>query len=259
MSIIDDPLFVQPPNDAKIWRYMDISKLVSILNTGSLFFPRADRFSDAWEGSVSLNDVIAFYDTVAGGQEKEEERKRLKDNHRRAFSGFRRHTYISCWHENSGESDAMWKLYLKSDEGIALQTSFGRLHRQLETCPREIRLGKVKYLDYRRESIPGSTPIGHAYVVGQFAPFIHKRAGFVHEAEVRAIFQDRYETVDDRSEAEDGLPIKVNIEELVEGVYLAPLTKKWFRDSVQSILDRFGINRQVHQSQFDELPPCYFS
>jgi hypothetical protein len=31
MPIEDHPLFEQPPDDAKLWRYMDVPKLVSIL------------------------------------------------------------------------------------------------------------------------------------------------------------------------------------------------------------------------------------
>jgi hypothetical protein len=52
MPIVADPLFEQPPDDARIWRYIDISKLVSLLTTNALFFARADRFTDTWEGSV---------------------------------------------------------------------------------------------------------------------------------------------------------------------------------------------------------------
>jgi hypothetical protein len=42
MPITDHNLFEQPPEHAKLWRYMDVSKLVSLLATRTLFFPRAD-------------------------------------------------------------------------------------------------------------------------------------------------------------------------------------------------------------------------
>jgi len=34
---------------------------------------------------------------------------------------------INCWHMNDHESAAMWKLYLKSDEGIAIQSTYRKL------------------------------------------------------------------------------------------------------------------------------------
>ncbi len=61
MPIEDHPLFEQPPDDAKLWRYMDVPKLVSILvinpsprikswTPASSFFAGAGRFGDTWEG-----------------------------------------------------------------------------------------------------------------------------------------------------------------------------------------------------------------
>ena len=37
--------------DTKIWRYMDFTKFVSLLETRSLFFVRADSFTDPFEGT----------------------------------------------------------------------------------------------------------------------------------------------------------------------------------------------------------------
>ena len=34
---------------------------------------------------------------------------------------------INCWHMNDHESAAMWKLYLKSNEGIAVQSTYETL------------------------------------------------------------------------------------------------------------------------------------
>jgi hypothetical protein len=256
MAILNDPLLEQPPLDAKIWRYMDFSKLVRLLSTSSVFFARADTFDDSWEGSISPNDVSARAAAIARIEESEEKQQRLIDDCRNAFEGFRRHTYISCWHENPGESDAMWKLYLKSGEGIALQTSFGRLKGELGKAQRLIHLGRIKYADYKKTSIPGATPrlIGPHLTIGPFGPFTHKRLGFSHEQEVRAIFQDSYTFIDDPPEKERGVEIEVNIEELVEDVYVAPRTPGWFRDAVQSALEKFGINKKVHPSEFDDGP-----
>jgi hypothetical protein len=258
MPIVNDTLFEHPTDGARVWRYMDVSKLVSFLDTRTLFFARADRFDDKWEGSVSPNDVDAWNELVARDEESQEDREKLIQHYRSAFPGFRRHTYISCWHENDGESAAMWKLYLKSDEGIALQTSFGRLRHELNESARRIHLGRVQYIDYTKELTLGGTPhlVGRSYMLGPFAPFIQKRLGFSHEKEIRGVFQDAWKNPDDPSEAQHGLPIAVNVEELVEGVYVAPGTQGWLRSAVQSILKRFGIDQDVHSSEFDGPPVC---
>jgi hypothetical protein len=237
---------------------MDVSKLVSFLDTRTLFFARADSFGDTWEGAISPSDFDAWNEMVVRNEENHEDRKKLIQNYRGAFRGFRRHTYISCWHQNEGESAAMWKLYLKSGEGVALQSSFGRLRRELDGADRRIHLGKVRYIDYKKRATPAGTPhlIGRCYMLGQFAPFIYKRLGFSHENEIRGVFQDAWERPGDPSEAQRGLPITVNVRELVEGVYVAPGTQGWLRDAVQSVLRRFGIDREVRPSEFDEPPIC---
>lgn len=40
-----------PPKDAILWRYMDFVKFISLLETNTLFFARADKLGDPFEGS----------------------------------------------------------------------------------------------------------------------------------------------------------------------------------------------------------------
>src|ERR1017187_2968717 len=48
---------------------------------------------------------------------------------------FNSRALISCWHENEGESVAMWKLYVSGREGVAIKTTVGRLERALTAKP----------------------------------------------------------------------------------------------------------------------------
>lgn len=50
----EHPIFIPPVNpDIKLWRYIDFTKLVSLLSREQLFFSRADKFADPFEGSAS--------------------------------------------------------------------------------------------------------------------------------------------------------------------------------------------------------------
>jgi hypothetical protein len=49
----DHPLLSPPPDDAVLWRYMDFTKFVSLLETSALFFCRPDQLGDPFEGSIS--------------------------------------------------------------------------------------------------------------------------------------------------------------------------------------------------------------
>lgn len=47
-------LFIEPQDqNAKIWRYIDFTKFVSLIDSQELFFARADKFDDPFEGSFS--------------------------------------------------------------------------------------------------------------------------------------------------------------------------------------------------------------
>lgn len=84
---------------------------------------------------------------------------------------------INCWHMNEHESAAMWKLYLKSNEGIAVQSSYNKL-RDCIIDDEQVLVGMVKYLDYEAEHIdPGNI----------LSAFVYKRKSFEHEREVRAL------------------------------------------------------------------------
>ena len=60
--------------------------------------------------------------------------------------GFKGHYYVSCWHINQHENDAMWKAYTCSSRSVAIRTTFAALR----TClPSYVDIGIVRYLDYR--------------------------------------------------------------------------------------------------------------
>src|SRR5688500_1276653 len=125
--------FHPPEPDAWLWRYMDFTKLLWILDRKCLFFTRADRLSDAWEGSAPTPNReryrSLFSDKIPQPFVEEYTRKisLIKE-------GMRRHTYINCWHENSCESAAMWKLYLQAGQGIAIRTRLDRFKACFERC-----------------------------------------------------------------------------------------------------------------------------
>ncbi len=55
------PAFTPPDNvDVKLWRYMDLTRFVSMLEEKGVLFTRADLFDDKFEGTMSkpLHDFL---------------------------------------------------------------------------------------------------------------------------------------------------------------------------------------------------------
>ena len=66
----------------------------------------------------------------------------------------RRFVLISCWHENPYESEAMWKLYSRETDGIAVKTNFGSFKQSLISNTSTY-VGRVNYINYESDFIAG--------------------------------------------------------------------------------------------------------
>ena len=53
----EHPEFHSPPSEAVLWRYMDFTKFVSLLDRQALFFARSDKLGDPFEGSFPRGNL----------------------------------------------------------------------------------------------------------------------------------------------------------------------------------------------------------
>lgn len=244
-------LFKSPSDSDALWRYMDFTKFIQLLESSSLFFNRADKFEDSFEGRHPKASVQQFSSSyreflLAGGCDDEMAERCTKASVDGLASN-RSITGINCWHKNEHESAAMWKLYLRSNEGVAIKTTFARLKSSFIEESHEILVGVVKYMDFEKN---------HIDFTNIFSPFLHKRLSFEHEKEVRAIVWRSDLLNFSPEKANDlfpyGMNVKCDLSILVEQVYVAPTAPAWFKDLVKSALSRFNINAPVNQSSLDE-------
>lgn len=144
------------------------------------------------------------------------------------------------------ESDAMWKLYMK-DAGIAIQTTHERLKASMAADnDHKVYIGTVRYIDYDSEGIPEGNSLW---------PFVHKRASFRHQGEVRAIIRTAIPFGEESGPPPaHGIAVPVNIDMLVEQVFVAPKTEPWVVQVIQSLLGHYGLHREVQPSALSEDP-----
>lgn len=241
------PVFEAPvePN-VKVWRYMDFTKFISILETNGLFFSRADLLGDPYEGSTSHFNKTAWPEVYKG-------KIPLASLH--AASGHnkwqREWTFVNCWHMNEFESAAMWSLYAKTNQAVAIQSTYALLHAGL---PNYVYVGTVKYIDYKSEWLPEGNI---------FYPFVHKRREFAHERELRAVWSDLPKTLDPNSKdtiydirpnSNSGRNVCIDIPAVVQNVYVAPTSPAWFRELVVNVIARYKLSIPVAPSAIDEPP-----
>ncbi len=159
---------------------------------------------------------------------------------------------MNCWHMNEYESAAMWKVYSTTNESVCLQASFAQLREALDG---DVYIGITKYISYDPDKIPAGNT---------FWPLMHKRRSFEYERELRAVWTK----IDKISEAgpavasgheyrpapETTVWKRVNLESLVENVFISPTAKSWFTDLVKGMLARYGISLPVRQSDLAAEP-----
>ena len=219
---------------------MDVTKFVSLLATKTLYFTRADQLGDPWEGAQSPPTVALSEKTLKNVLGPDDAFLEIAGRAKNC-KAVRKQTFISCRDRNEQESAAMWKLYLKSDEGIAVRTTSKGLKEAIIYDP-PFYIGQIAYIDYT-QLILGNNPL---------LPFLHKRKSFEHECEVRAVVYGPEAKVLDTSVK--GLVVQVNLDLLVEEVFVAPHTPAWIVQVVKSVMDKFGLDRCVNQSSLSKDP-----
>lgn len=247
------PAFEEPDTpDAKIWRYMEFPKFISVLHSGSLHFARGDRFEDPYEGM--LTDFIA-----KNIRASDEETFRM---HHQAHLNGKLDTYINCWHVSDHESAAMWELYGRRKAGIAIQSTFNALTDAFSCVPEEIHIGLVRYGDehLRGDSMPNG-----------FSFWLTKRKSFEHEHELRAlIWRPRNLAVGVMVRTEGkwgvvgyppaattdtplGIAINVRLETLVHQIVLSPDTPDWLAQTIRGVVGKYGHTFPIHKSTLHEI------
>jgi hypothetical protein len=123
----------------------------------------------------------------------------------------------------------------------------------LEEKPK-VSIGKVCYLNYNNDSIPWGTDGLKIY-----KPFMYKRRSFEHEREIRAIVfvsnNDKSNIKDyvmeydgEKNEIMSGIYVPVSMGLLIEKIYVFPGAPKWFFDLVKSVSNKYGLDKEVTQS-----------
>ncbi len=141
---------------------MSLAKLVSLLTTESLYFASLASMEDSYEGALPAhllkNSVIRSWQQAIQTE-----------------------TFVSCWHEETVESDSLWRIYALKEESVAVRTTVGSLRSALPTemlidgQAHRLSPHRVLYVDPHGFSRPDPHPA------------LYKRHYFQTEQEIRAV------------------------------------------------------------------------
>ncbi|KAF2081352.1 DUF2971 domain-containing protein [Flavobacterium sharifuzzamanii] len=221
IKLPDDP-------DTIVWKYLDLSKFLDLLLSKKLFMSRSDKFEDQYEGTFS--------------EPTYEEIKKLAADNPEFLNYYKTHrekVAISSWHINEYESFAMWQIFTKNNEGLAIQSTIRRLQKAVKPENNfDQYIGEVNYIDYKKEYIPFDD---------LFFPFLFKRKSFQYEREVRILS----DTSKSEIKLNDGLKINVDINQLIEKIYIHPKSENWYKKLVIELVERLGFGFEIEKSDLE--------
>lgn len=232
--------YIKEVENVKIWRYMDVSKFIALLHSESLFFSNINNFNDKYEGSYALENIesrnrLGYFGVI------DEQFQKARDLNKK----LRETMHVNCWHMNDHESEAMWKLYLNNDLGIVIQSTVDKLKKSLENADENVHIGKISYIDYSKDLVPEK---------GMWGTFFYKRESFKHEQELRAIVCKGYEPEDIPENERHGTSVLIDLESLVEKIYISPDSQGWYDEVIRSVINKYGFKFNVVPSQMNNEP-----
>ena len=249
--------------DQQVCRYLDFPRLLSLLLSSKLPFIQPDSFGDTWEGMPNLNDSKLLLTTSLELRPKP----------------LLQHYAVSCWHMHPNESAAMWDKY--ASKGFLIQSSVGRLIDSLVDTDHKLMVGRVMYRN------PGTTDW-----VSDFPKCLfQKREEYFHEDEFRivitlsteercaidqckkndcdgwgivqtnkdefSLLRARYRTATFNGihPLKNGLPVAIDLDRLIDAIYISPSLPDWVEETLKVLLERLGIEKVVISSNFGQPHP----
>lgn len=265
--------------EAYLWRYVDIHKFLSFINTRTIYLTRLDKFEDNREG-ISLSHLYTLHlkthidnspifdimrqhhniDSLGGTMNRfDDELKKVQKSN-----------FANCWvlEPNNTESVAMWNLY-SSPNSLAIKIKYkdfkeAFLRNELEghKSNRKIICSPVKYINFQNPT----------YEESQLAPedsvFI-KDISFKHENEFRIILKEPLRDIPEvnykegiyRKSIENlhnqffnypGINLELNnFSEYPFEIVHHPKSQEWAKKNIEKIMKLSGINFKVSNSSLD--------
>lgn len=269
MPIVTEPHPAIPkaPADCTLWRFMSVTKFVSLLSAETLVFPQVALLAsrDPKEGQfTNLDHQIASQidqdDTVAeqvgkhiGGDKPLDIKtvRRIAGERLLSFyneMGPKTH-YVSCWNMSDHEPAQLWSMYASETDGVAIKSSIPKISKALSNAEQKIYLGSIKYQNYDHVQMP---------VGNLFFPIYHKRIEFINEQELRLCILHHQDGGDFRYDGESNyatfdhyppvISVPCDLKELISEIIVAPFADPWVVDAIENLVAKYELSAPVRRS-----------
>jgi len=222
-------------DEQKIWRYMDLTKFIHLITHEYIYFHKVSEFQDKYEGSLTPLDLEKCSPSIA----------EMTRSQRDWF-------YVSCWHINDYESNAMWNIYGKNSDCLAIQTDYKTLTNCFkEIYNDEVEFSKIKYIDYNNTRMLDDIFAKGSMRVHDVIDYKH--ISYDYERELRAkVWRGYMKTEKEYFSVKKGSDIgfytRIDIRKLIKKVYISPNASPMLVSCIFKLMDQFKIKAEIHTS-----------
>ncbi len=212
-------------------RYMNLPKFVDLLYSKTLYFQRADGFSDRFEGALTPS----MRDAMDRGKKDGTTKLSANDYYRRCRVG----NYVSCWSIGARDNMALWQLYGGLKSCVAITTTVEKLINIASTWDETPLIHKVEYIDHVKSP---DMILGHYHEMLRY-----KHESYGYENELRIIIPRQGKDWE-KNHPYIRLPVQ-NLGDLVRSVVVAPEAEDWFFDAIYDLSRKYELNAPVRRSK----------
>lgn len=243
-----------PSDNEFLWRYIDIHKLLSILNSKSIRYSRMDQFEDVLEGvpyetlmrAGFLNNKEAFNlsEVILNSDSFMLNGLNIATRIDRVIQIQKSH-FVSCWFSQQRESMAMWNLYSNSDS-VAIKIPFSYLKKEYKPDLKnkeniEYYCGRVSYQDFRNTNQNLDDSLTKLGIIG-----LRKDLSFSHEKEVRFIVKKELNSKENTVGIES---IPLNFNDIDLKIISHPKMSNWKKDNIKKLLKSKKLGNVFSESE----------
>lgn len=271
-----------------ITHYMPFAYFISILCKG-LFVPKVSVFDDYWEGRIHFYDE--YLHEMKNVESFNASRQRLIDagiplpntqeepmmpperiDDSKSVEWAKQWIYVSCWHKDNEESQAMWKVYGEDKTSVAIETTSSELVKIYESYKTSNALECITILWEVTYILPGTgtsadvtAKVLYADTTSQwlynpayaftFEQLFLKHSAYSFEKEIHLVIGESLETekVGNRNK-KSGLELPIiNKDDFLKAVYVSPGATKTFFETVQDVMQKYGFSGDVRRSSLDDI------
>lgn len=277
--------------DTKIQRYIDFSKFIHLLESGSLFFSIMNNFEDKLEGGLTViddiflsgcsnalhnlvnNTLVYTFGVDINTPEVIDEAKRRDQEYKESLKYRKIETVFGSLpledqnsHKKIINAQRNWldvSCWHSGDEQIESMAMWKIYGGPSSSVAISSTVGKIsdsiKINGGNRLIIAKVEYIDylneHYTLEHEIAPFIHKHKSYSFENEVRLIvFNPNVNPLSDRPSTEYGSIHDVDVNLLIDKVMVSPESPEWFYKLIHSIVkNRYKLDANVSRSNLDIL------